>query len=268
MGEVGARLHHRHNRALVLPAAERAGRVQLPAMPKSPWLFNEFKQLTVDFNDPQQVADYDRRQGDGAEDNRQILADLGLQPGDLVVDLGTGTGSLAVEAARAGAGLVYAVDVSPAMLDFTKRRARAAGVEARVTCVHAGFLSYAHAGPLADIVVTQFALHHLPDFWKGVALSRLADFIRPGGRFYLQDVIFSFAPADHAVRIDNWIDTVAGARGGNSFSRADFEGHVRDEFSTYDWVIEGLLARAGFRIDTAHKSAPTYATYSCTKTAL
>ena len=109
------------------------------------------------------------------------------------------------------------------MLEFTKSRARAAGVEDQISCSHAGFLSYAHAGPPADIVVTQFALHHLPDFWKGVALSRIAAFIKPGGRFYLQDVIFSFPPADHAARIDGWIDTVAGARGGNSFSRADFE---------------------------------------------
>jgi cyclopropane fatty-acyl-phospholipid synthase-like methyltransferase len=230
-----------------------------------PWQFDEFKQLTVDFNDPQQVADYDRRQGDGAEDNRRILSDLGLKAGDVVVDLGTGTGSFAVEAARAGAARVHAVDVSPAMLEFTKRRARAAGVEDRITCTHAGFLSYAHAGPPADIVVTQFAMHHLPDFWKGVALARIAAFIKPGGRFYLEDVIFSFPSTDHAARIDSWIDTVAGARGGNSFGRAVFQGHVRDEFSTYDWVIEGLLSRAGLRIDAAHKSAPTYATYTCAR---
>ena len=76
-----------------------------------PWPFDEFKQLTVDFNDPQQVADYDRRQGDGAEDHRCILSDLGFKAGDVVVDLGTGTGSFAVEAARAGASRVHAVDV-------------------------------------------------------------------------------------------------------------------------------------------------------------
>jgi len=51
---------------------------------------------------------------------------------------------------------------------------------------------------------------------------------------------------------------------GNSFSRAVFEGHIRDEFSTYDWVIEGHLSRAGLRIDAADQSALTCATYACT----
>ncbi|MFA9476941.1 hypothetical protein ACERK3_01415 [Phycisphaerales bacterium AB-hyl4] len=36
---------------------------------------------------------------------------------------------------------------------------------------------------------------------------------------------------------------------GGDFLRDDAEGHFRDEHSTYDWVIEGLLRRTGFTIE-------------------
>src|SRR4051812_45520700 len=201
-------------------------------MPHAPWTFDEFKQSTVDFSDPAEVRDYDRRQGDSTEENRAMLAKLEVKRGDILVDLGTGTGAFAVEAARAGAR-VHAVDISQAMLDFTAKRAHLAGVGELVTCTRAGFLSYEHAGRPADFVVTQFAFHHLPDFWKGVALTRIAKTLRTGGKLYLEDIVFSFPPTEHAQRVNGWIDTVTA--GGKTFSREIFEGHVRDEFSTYDW---------------------------------
>jgi hypothetical protein len=40
--------------------------------------------------------------------------------------------------------------------------------------------------------------------------------------------------------------------------------HVRDEFSTYDWIMEGIIKRSGFRIDTAEYGDGFQTTYVCT----
>lgn len=45
-----------------------------------------------------------------------------------------------------------------------------------------GFLTYQHQGPPLDAVVTQIALHHLPDFWKQIALLRIFDMLKEGGK--------------------------------------------------------------------------------------
>jgi len=66
-----------------------------------------------------------------AEVRALALAHLGPRVGDLVWDLGCGSGSVAVEAARFGAAVV-AVDRDPAQCDRTRRNAAAYGVEVRV----------------------------------------------------------------------------------------------------------------------------------------
>jgi len=42
-----------------------------------------------------------------------------------------------------------------------------------VEVVEAGFLTYEHQGRPADVIYSRYALHQVPDFWKGVALARL-----------------------------------------------------------------------------------------------
>jgi len=157
---------------------------------------------------------------------------------------------------------VIAVDISPAMLAYGDKRSDAAGLSAGMRFVRDGFLSYKHDGLPVDLVVTKYAFHHLPDFWKGIALSQFAAMLKSGGKFYLEDVVFSFTPSDVEASIETWINQVAGGEG---FSRADFAGHVRDEFSTYDWILEGLMERTGFEIIERNYTSSTYANYLCTK---
>jgi len=95
--------------------------------------------------------------------------------------------------------------------------------------------------------------------WKQQALLNAARMLRPGGRFYLSDVVFSFDPADADRELERWITTM----GGTGFSVDDFTTHVREEFSTYAWIIEGLLERAGLHIEHKAYSGPTYAEYIC-----
>jgi putative AdoMet-dependent methyltransferase len=113
-----------------------------------------------------------------------------------------------------------------------------------------------------DLVVSKFALHHLPDFWKVIALRRIAHALKPGGRFYLQDVIYSFEVDDYATEIERWIE--ASSTGG-SFSRPEFEKHVRDEFSTFGWLMESMLSHAGLKIVSRNYASKVLAEYLCEK---
>lgn len=119
-----------------------------------------------------------------------------------------------------------------------------------VDVVPAGFLDYEHRGAAADVVYSRYALHHLPDFWKGVALARIHRALRPGGLLRVWDVVYSFGPHEAEDRLEAWCAT-GGPDGGDGWSRADYEEHVRDEHSTYTWVFEALAQRAGFHIEVA-----------------
>lgn len=222
-------------------------------------MFAEFSPVGVDLSSVEAVENYDRNQGTNAAQDQLLLDRLEVGPGTCLVDLACGTGSFVVEAARRGAQ-AYAVDVSEQMLAFTGRRAEAAGVS--VSLQHAGFLTYEHAGPPADVVTTKSALHQLPDFWKQAALLKVADFLKPGGLFYLWDVIFTFPPAEYAQQLRQFVDDF-GRTDGQGFSRADFEAHIRDEFSTYAWILKGLLDRAGFDIVSSEFPRPTHGEFVC-----
>ena len=55
---------------------------------------------------------------------------------------------------------------------------------------HGGFLTYEHEAEPADAMVSIAALHHLPDFWKLVGLTRAAEMLKAGGGFFLFDIVF------------------------------------------------------------------------------
>jgi putative AdoMet-dependent methyltransferase len=222
------------------------------------WVYDEFAQIGIDFAEPAEAEAYDRRQGDKDAANAKLLRELGVKPGDVVADLGTGTGSLAIAAARAGAR-VHAIDISTAMLEVARTKAAKAGLTG-ITFHHAGFLTHSLEPSSVDFVFSQFALHHLPDFWKQSALLRIAKALRPRGAFLLKDVVFSFEPEQQKEAIEAWLAAVSRADG-TGWSRGDFESHVRDEYSTFAWVIEGMLKRAGLVVDKADYSLSAYATF-------
>jgi ubiquinone/menaquinone biosynthesis C-methylase UbiE len=179
-----------------------------------------------------------------------------------VVDLGTGTGQFALAAARRF-GHVTAVDVSPAMLALVRERAADAGL-GNLDCVRAGFLSYRHAGPPADAVYTRHALHQLPDFWKALALDRITRMLRPGGVLRLRDLIYDFRPAETEEVFRNWFGYAA-TDPADGYTGEDYAEHIRTEFSTFRWLLEPMLAAAGFEIADAKYQGRLYGAYTCVK---
>lgn len=131
------------------------------------------------------------------------------------------------------------------MLAALRDKLDGAGV-GNVEVVRAGFLDYEHSGAPADVVYSRYALHHVPDFWKGVALARLHSALKPGGLLRLWDVVYNFEPIDAEARLEAWCATGGPNNDDGAWSRADYEEHIRDEHSTYTWILEALAQRAGF----------------------
>lgn len=222
--------------------------------PLPAWVFPEFSPVGVDLDSAESVEHYDRNQGTQVAKDDALLDRLPVGPGTVFVDLGTGTGSLPVRAALRGAE-AHAVDVSENMLAFAERRA----VEAEVglTVQHAGFLSHRFEPSSVDVVTTRSALHQLPDTWKQLALNRVADMLRPGGVFYLWDVMWSFPAGELEAQLPAWIEEMA-RPAGEGFTREMFETHVREEFSTFAWVLEEMLEQAGLEVVESDFPAPWY----------
>ncbi|GGK94377.1 class I SAM-dependent methyltransferase [Sphaerisporangium melleum] len=213
--------------------------------------------------DPAFIAGYDRKQGypDPTED-LTVLGELGVAEDSTVVDLAAGTGQFALPAARRFRRVV-AVDVSPAMQDFLRRRAADAGVS-NIDVVRAGFLSYEHDGPPVDAVHTRNALHQLPDFFKAIALDRISRLLRPGGVLRLHDLIYDFAPSEAEAVFGRWFAGAASDPAAG-YTAEDYAVHIRTEFSTFRWLLEPMIAAAGLEIVRSAFHRSLYGTYTCVK---
>jgi SAM-dependent methyltransferase len=219
------------------------------------WLLDEPAHAGPEHLDPDYVASYDAKTGLDLDDALDLLRRHRLGPETTLVDLGCGTGLLAAAAAPE-CRRVVGVDVSPAMLEVA--RARSGDVE----WVEAGFLTYEHVGDPPQLVHSRNALHHLPDFWKGIALARIRDLLAPGGVLVLRDLVYDFEPAEANRRIEDWLAGAAQTPA-EGWTREELEEHVRDEHSTYSWLLELLLDDAGFEILERGVRGGLYATYVC-----
>ncbi|HYI99295.1 MAG TPA: class I SAM-dependent methyltransferase [Thermoleophilaceae bacterium] len=216
--------------------------------------------------DPAHVARYDGKMDGEAAAELAALRAAGLSGDATVIDMGAGTGQFTLAAAGAVRN-VFAVDVSPVMLEHLRSKLGSRGI-GNVECVAGGFLTYEHAGEPADLVYSRFALHHLPDFWKARALVRMAEMLKPGGVLRLSDVVYGFEPAEAEEWLERWMTETAseGVEGG--WTRAELEEHVRDEHTTFTWLLEPMIEKAGFEIERADYSEDRIvAGYRCVKTA-
>lgn len=227
------------------------------------WQYDEFRQIGTDYENEAEVEAYDRRMQKMRNieaENEKILRLLNLKSDQTILEIGTGTGEFASAAAH-WCSSVEAIDVSEMMLKYAEKKARSRRIE-NVHFSRAGFLTYDHQGEPFNVVVTQKALHHLPDFWKQVALLRIAGMLKPDGKLFLDDIIYSFDPQCYKGFFKDFIAEVA--RSGRD--NPDYtESHIRNEYSTLSWIMEGMIERAGFTINRADYKDGFIASYLCTK---
>lgn len=228
------------------------------------WWLDESAHIGPEHVDAGYVAGYERKAGFDPSADLEALRALGLDQAAILVDLDAGTGRFALAVSRS-CRRVTAVDPSGPMVRHLEFAVERAGVT-NIDVVQAGLLSYAHTGPAADFVYTRNALHQLPDAWKALALVRVAQLLKPGGVFFLRDLVYSFDPAEMEQRIESWLSAAASSPR-EGWTRAELATHVSTEHSTFSWLLEPMLEKAGFEIVQARPSGypSTYASYSCVK---
>jgi SAM-dependent methyltransferase len=118
-----------------------------------------------------------------------VVDHAAVGPDDVVLDLGTGTGAIAL-ALASDAKRVVGRDISEGMLDRAREKARDGGVD-NVEFGYGEFRDPAFEGPV-DVVTSNFALHHLSDDEKREAIGVIAD-LGPR-RLVLGDVMFFGEP--------------------------------------------------------------------------
>lgn len=210
------------------------------------WLLDELATAGRENLDAGHVARYDAKEDGSVAAELRLCQALGVDGDSTVVDVGAGTGQFTL-AAAAVCARVIAVDVSAVMLARLQAKIAETALE-NVELVRAGFLTYEHQGPPADLIYSRYAFHHLPDAWKAIALQRLQRALRPGGVLRLWDVVYSFEPAEADARLEAWCAS-AGEDIEQDWSRAELEEHVRDEHSTFSWLLEPMIERAGLQIE-------------------
>jgi ubiquinone/menaquinone biosynthesis C-methylase UbiE len=123
---------------------------------------------------------------EGAFRERLIsLADL--QSGNSVLDIGCGTGTLAIAATHhvGPTGTVYGIDASPQMIARATRKAAKAGASAVFQVALAENLPFPDAR--FDVVLSTLMLHHLPRNTRQQCAIEIRRVLRPGGRVFAVD---------------------------------------------------------------------------------
>ena len=150
-----------------------------------------FDALTPLFDGVAAVASRDRTL------KRRVLAHAAIGRGERVLDVGCGTGTLAIAAARAAPEVaVTGLDADPAILARARRKAARAGVEVRLDEGWSNVLPYPDAS--FDLVLSTLFFHHLPDDAKRETAAEVVRVLRPGGRVAVADVGRPQGPAMRA----------------------------------------------------------------------
>ncbi len=126
---------------------------------------------------------------------RNRVADLArLAPGESVLDVGCGTGTLAIVAKQrvGAAGKVSGIDASPAMISRARQKALTASADVDLRVAAAEALPWPDAE--FDVVLSTAMLHHLPDDARGRCLHEIRRVLKPKGRLLAVD----FGGARHA----------------------------------------------------------------------
>jgi demethylmenaquinone methyltransferase/2-methoxy-6-polyprenyl-1,4-benzoquinol methylase/phosphoethanolamine N-methyltransferase len=120
---------------------------------------------------------------------KETLEIAALQPGESVLDVGCGTGTLTLMAAeQAGVDArVAGIDASPEMIEQARKKGskKKREVDFRVAPIEK--LPYGDAE--FDVVLSSLMLHHLPDDLKAQGLAEVRRVLKPGGRLVVLDLL-------------------------------------------------------------------------------
>jgi SAM-dependent methyltransferase len=185
------------------------------------------------FNHDTEVEGYDADVTDEANPVRNgyaatlewVIAAAAVDPTDVVIDLGTGTGNLAM---RVGpCSRLLCIDVSTRMLDVAREK-----LPTDTEYVEDDLLEFAARAPECDAVISTYAIHHLVAAEKAALLTALFGRLRAGGRVAIGDLMVAGADIAGELRAE--------------LAHADADEMFDDEFPWYVDDSVAVMERIGF----------------------
>ena len=118
---------------------------------------------------------------------QQMIQLARLDAGDTVLDIGCGTGTLAIAVKKrvGSAGAVFGIDASSAMVARATRKSARAGVDVAFTTAFVEALPFADAR--FDVVLSTMMLHHLPRQIRRQCAAEIRRVLKPRGRLLVVD---------------------------------------------------------------------------------
>jgi len=123
-----------------------------------------------------------------------VVQRAGAGPGRRVLDIGTGTGNLALRCLDRGAGVV-GLDPSAGMLEKAREKVKG-DRRAELRRVDQPFLNVPYRDGCFDAVVSTYAFHHIPPPRKPHSIAEMLRVIKPEGRWVLGDLVFESERAE------------------------------------------------------------------------
>ncbi len=152
--------------------------------------------------------------GTGSHPTTQLclraLEDL-LQPGQAVLDLGSGSGILSIAAAKLGAGQVLALDTDPIAVESTRDNAKANGVRQQVVAERGSHDCLLTSARRFDLVVVNILARIIVEMAK----ERLGELVRPGGLAIFSGIIDTQVAEVEAALRDSGLQPTARRRMGD-----------------------------------------------------
>jgi ubiquinone/menaquinone biosynthesis C-methylase UbiE len=161
------------------------------------------------------------------------------RPTDACVDLGAGTGFVTTTLAPRVQS-VLAVDISPAMVKSLAEQAAEAGL-GNVRAQVADLAELELPADSVDLIVTNYALHHLRDPDKRALVARTARWLKPGGRLVIADMMFGHGGSQRDREILLQKVTSLAAKGPGGW-----------------WRIAKNLTRYGLGVGQEHPATPEF----------
>jgi len=188
--------------------------------------------------------------------NPTALAEL--EPGQVVLDLGSGGGiDVLLSARRVGpTGKVYGLDMTDEMLELARANQRRAGVD-NVEFLKGTIEAIPLPDASVDVIVSNCVINLSAD--KSAVFREAFRVLRPGGRFAVSDVVLRReVPADIRGSMELWVGCIAGALHEQDFVRG-LEAAGFEQASVEPWReyrlddARSFLAEAG--VDVAGREA-------------
>ena len=124
--------------------------------------------------------------------------DATVEPGDIVLDVGAGSGILSLFAARAGAARVYAVERAPGAAALARQLVEAHGLRGGVCVIEAPAETASLPEPVDVIVSEWLGPYGVDENMLAPVLAARDRWLKPGGRLIPSSVTAWLAPVHHA----------------------------------------------------------------------